>query len=84
MERRDELDVLLTRLIDAFDDRAAEVFDERERDRATGSRHGGLALPLGSLALGVAATAVAGGSLATVVVIWLSIAVVNIAWAWHR
>jgi hypothetical protein len=84
MERRDELDVLLARLIDAFDDHAAEVFDERARDLASGSRHGGVALPLGSLALGVAATAVAGGSLVTVVVIWLAIAVVNIAWTWRR
>ena len=84
MERHDELDGLLTRLIDAFDDRTAEVFDERARDLAARSRHSGVALPLGSLALGVAATAVAGGSLVAVVVIWLSIAVVNVAWAWRR
>jgi hypothetical protein len=84
MQQRDEVDVLVARLIDALDDRAAEVFDERERAVEAGRRGGGLGLPLGSLALGVAATAVVSGALVAVVAIWLSIAVVNLAWARRR
>jgi hypothetical protein len=81
------LETLLTRLIDALDDRAADVFDERLRQTPPTPerlRRTGAAVVLGSLALGVAATAVSAGNLLVALLIWPAIAVVNIAHARRR
>lgn len=79
---------LLARLVDALDDRAADVVDERLAAAMHDSgplarmwRRSVLGLALGSLALGVAATVVVASHPLVVTVIWVAIAIVNVGYA---
>ena len=84
MEHQVQPEVLVRRLIDALDDRVAEIFDERQAEAPRVRGRDGICLAVASLGLGVAATAVAPGGAIAVVAIWLAIAVVNVAGAMRR
>lgn len=81
---------LLLLLVDAIDDRAAVVVDERlavaraDGEAGRPGRYLDAGLALGSLGLGVAATAVAWRDAVAVTVLWIAIAVVNVAYARRR
>lgn len=84
-ERDRDLDQVLGRLVDAMDDRTAELVDERIGRPEPPRRHRAEAgVVLGSLALGVAGTAVAGDRVPVILTVWIAVVLVNVLYAARR
>ncbi len=78
------VDGFLERVGTAIDRRVDARLEERTERQAPGPIH--LGLPLGSIALGIPVTGAAGSTvgLAGVIVAWIAIALINVAYALRR
>ena len=91
LRAREEAPELEPQLVERFVDRLEAEIDRRVDQRLAQRRYrsGGsvpLALPLGSLAFAIPLSGIAGGTagIAGILVVWVMIAVINIAWATRR